>query len=65
MPSCFFQSGVFRHITVETKAGPYGEMTVAYKTGKGPYKNTAAVHSEVIYILLSLEAVYAVLCFLS
>lgn len=42
-----WQSGVFRHIDVETKAGPYGEMTVAYKTGKGPYKNTAKVHAEV------------------
>ena len=44
-----WQSGVFRHIEVETKAGPYGEMTVAYKTGKGPYKNTAKVHAEVSY----------------
>jgi len=46
-----FQSGVFRNITVETKAGPYGEMTVAYKTGKGPYKNTAKVHSEILSLL--------------
>jgi len=42
-----WQSGVFRHIEVETKAGPYGEMTVAYKTGKGPYKDTAKVHAEI------------------
>lgn len=39
-------SGVFRTVQVDTKAAPYGEMTIAYKTGKGAYKNTALVHSE-------------------
>jgi len=50
-----FQSGVFRHIEVETKAGPYGEMTVAYKTGKGPYKDAWQVHAEVSEILAEVK----------
>ena len=42
-----WQSGVFSHIEVGTKAAPFGEMTVAYKTGKGPYKNAFNVFAEV------------------
>jgi len=42
-----WQSGVFSHIEVGTKAAPFGEMTVAYKTGKGPYKNAFNVFAEI------------------
>ena len=33
-----FKSLFLNILSVRTKESPYDEMTVAYKTGKGPYK---------------------------
>ena len=47
------QSGLMKNIIVETRESPYDEMTVAYKTGRGPYKGAASICTEVQCIMKS------------
>ena len=39
-------SGIFHRVTVDTKPAPFGELVIAYKTGKGAYKNTASIFGQ-------------------
>ena len=36
-------SGLFTSIEIGTQEPVYGDLTVCYKTGRGPYKNTGMI----------------------
>ncbi len=39
-------SGLFASIEVSSREPCYGDLTMAYKTGRGPYKNVGAIFTE-------------------
>jgi hypothetical protein len=38
-------SGLFKQIEISTREPTHGDLTICYKTGRGPYKNTGDISS--------------------
>lgn len=49
------QGGLFAQITVKTVEPKRNSMTVAYKTGKGPYKGAGELFTDICSIVLNCE----------
>ncbi len=43
-------SGLFATIDISTQEPVHGELTVCYKVGRGPYKNTGKYFSSLIKV---------------
>ncbi len=41
--ACLAYSGLYQQIEISTREPVHGDLTICYKTGRGPYKNTGIV----------------------